>query len=185
MVGKAAGSWNPMRVQSSFFEETKKGDYEVELPLSVAEATKRVKEGASLVIPESKKWIREVTQKYRADELLFSEHGDYENLWKFGNQEVLDSWVTTADRDHNEGQSTAEFVLGPGKQGIFRGNLSVDVPKDGKTKQSGYCNIRSPMNHVNKLYNTYKYRKLELWNFVRNFKNRIEKGWMLISDMEP
>lgn len=55
----------------------------------------------------------------------------------------FDKWVATADSDHNQGTSTAVLEKSPAGHGLFKGNLTVDVPKDGRIKRSGYCNIRS------------------------------------------
>lgn len=49
----------------------------------------------------------------------------------------------TADGDHNQGTSTATFDKSAGGHGLFSGNLTVDLPVDGRIKKSGYCNIRS------------------------------------------
>lgn len=69
--------------------------------------------------------------------------GEVDMLWQFGDPKLLDNWVVTADSDHNEGFSSCELVTSPVGKVVFRGNLCTRVPKDGKNKNSGYCNIRS------------------------------------------
>lgn len=97
---------------------------------------------------EAAKLKEEVVCKVRCDSLAPLQHGDYEIVWKFDSKPAVDNWVVTADQDHNEGHSNAEFVLGANCRGVFRGHLDVDVPKDGVIKNAGYCNIRSPINRI-------------------------------------
>lgn len=49
----------------------------------------------------------------------------------------------TADSDHGEGTSTARLERTDAGNAVFSGNLSKDMPVDGRIKRSGYCNIRS------------------------------------------
>ena len=49
--------------------------------------------------------------------------------------------ITIKDRDFNEGNSSCEFVLNENKNGEFRGIIDTTLPKDGITKEAGYCNI--------------------------------------------
>jgi len=104
--------------------------------------------GVKLIGNELSKFKEEVIWNVRCDDLVIREHGDYEVIWKFDNSDVVNSWLVTSDQDNNEGNSTAEFVVTPNRRGLFRGRLDTTVPKDGVTKQTGYCNIRSPPNFV-------------------------------------
>ena len=70
----------------------------------------------------------------------------------FDNQDAIDEWIITSDRDHLEGESQAEFLLSKQKTGIFKGKISTKAPKDGKIKYAGYCNIKSPPNYVSLVY---------------------------------
>lgn len=106
------------------------------------------RDGVKIVGDEVSKFKEEVIWRFRCDHLVGKRHGDYEVAWKFDNKEMINSWVVTADRDNNEGQSTAEFVITPNHHGLFRGRLDTTVPKDGIVKRSGYCNIRSPPNFI-------------------------------------
>jgi len=116
------------------------------------------RDGVKIVGDEVSKFKEEVIWRFRCDHLVGKRHGDYEVAWKFDNKEMINSWVVTADRDNNEGQSTAEFVITPNHHGLFRGRLDTTVPKDGIVKRSGYCNIRSPPNFVRSLILFFAYR---------------------------
>lgn len=64
-------------------------------------------------------------------------------VWSFGKKEDLEKFVVTADRDFNEGHSHANFEIGSAGYGYFNGFVDSRVPKDGKVKRSGYCNVKS------------------------------------------
>lgn len=64
-------------------------------------------------------------------------------MWQLDTPDALNNWVTTSDSDHGEGQSTCELAISPAGKGLFHGNLSTKVPKDGRIKKAGYCNMRS------------------------------------------
>jgi NADH dehydrogenase [ubiquinone] 1 alpha subcomplex assembly factor 1 len=64
-------------------------------------------------------------------------------LITFSEQKDFDNWTSTADSDHGEGTSTAKWEKSPAGYAIFHGNLSSELPRDGKIKRSGYCNVRS------------------------------------------
>lgn len=63
--------------------------------------------------------------------------------WYFNSSTNQDNWIVTSDSDHDEGFSSCNFTLSPAGKGLFTGTLSTQVPKDGKIKRSGYCNVRS------------------------------------------
>lgn len=69
--------------------------------------------------------------------------GETDIYWQFGTQESLSEWVTTSDSDHNEGKSSCSLELNKQGRGVFNGILNVEVPKDGRTKKSGYCNMKT------------------------------------------
>lgn len=78
--------------------------------------------------------------------------GETDILWKFDSPEVLTKWVATSDNDNNEGFSKCNFTISPNNTGLFEGDLSSEVPKDGKINRTGYCNIRSQRIRVNYLF---------------------------------
>lgn len=129
----------------NYWEPDKKSGYNTKI---VKPKSQLVKEGLKEMRGEVDKFKDEVIRKFRCDSAFPVFHGDYEIIWKFDNKEAVDSWVCTADSDHNEGKSAAGFVLGPSKKAMFCGSLNVEVPKDGINKMAGYCNIRSPKNMI-------------------------------------
>jgi len=106
------------------------------------------RDGVKLVGGEVSKFKEEVVCRFRCGNVLGVQHGDYEMVWKFDNEEMINSWNVTTDKDNNEGQSTAELVMTPNRHALFQGHLDTRVPKDGTIKRTGYCNIRSPPNFV-------------------------------------
>jgi NADH dehydrogenase [ubiquinone] 1 alpha subcomplex assembly factor 1 len=130
---------------SNFWEPDKKGGYRTKIEVPTKE---HVRQGLKLMKGELNKFKDEVKCNIRCDSATPLEHGDYEVVWKFDSPSAVNEWVVTSDKDHNEGRSTAEFILGTGGRGIFKGRLDTTVPKDGVIKSSGYCNIRSPSNMV-------------------------------------
>ncbi len=107
-----------------------------------------LQEGFHQIGPELNMWKEEVKSKFLCDAILDQFPGDYEIMWKFDNKSTINEWTISADSDHNEGYSWAEFTLGKNRTGIFKGHIDTTVPKDGKTKSAGYVNMRSPRNFV-------------------------------------
>jgi NADH dehydrogenase [ubiquinone] 1 alpha subcomplex assembly factor 1 len=129
----------------NFWEPDRKGGYKTKIKKPSRELAK---EGLKAISGELSKLKEEIATKFRCDNLELMLHGDYEIVWKFSSEDIVNSWVVTADSDHNEGHSKAGFVLGANQKGIFRGNLNTKVQKDGKVRSAGYCNIRSPKNMI-------------------------------------
>jgi len=107
-----------------------------------------IRKSLKMLPEEIHKWSEEMKDKFVANPIIATFHGDYEVLFKFDNNQIVDDWILTTDRLFSEGKSQAEFVLGQNKTGLFRGFVNTDVPKDGIIKQAGYCNIRSPIKTV-------------------------------------
>lgn len=63
--------------------------------------------------------------------------------WQFNDKTNLEDWVVSCDSDHNEGYSTCSLNVSPVGKGLFSGNLSTQLVRDGKVKKAGYCNIKS------------------------------------------
>lgn len=63
-------------------------------------------------------------------------------IWEFRGPESLEDWTISSDREIG-GQSEAYLKLGRNNTCFFYGNLCSTPPKDGETKYSGYCTIRS------------------------------------------
>ncbi|XP_064122978.1 complex I intermediate-associated protein 30, mitochondrial-like isoform X2 [Macrobrachium nipponense] len=69
--------------------------------------------------------------------------GDMDKMWVLKENKDLEEWVITCDQDHNEGFSSGTVTLSPTGHGLFSGELSTQVPKDGVIKKAGYVNMRS------------------------------------------
>lgn len=143
-------SWRLLSVcvsNQNFWELDKKGGYKSPPPPELPPA-QHLKQGLKILGKEVGKFKEEFKCKLRCDSIALLEHGDYEIVWKFDDKSAVESWVVTADKDHNEGKSSAEFVLGANQHAVFRGQLDTTIPKDGIIKNAGYCNILSPKNKI-------------------------------------
>lgn len=64
-------------------------------------------------------------------------------IWEFRGAESLEQWTVSSDREIG-GQSEAFLKLGKNNNTCFLyGTLSATPPKDGETRYSGYCTMRS------------------------------------------
>lgn len=88
-------------------------------------------------------WKDEIKEKLESDPILVYRPGETDILWKFDSPTVLDQWVATADSDHNEGYSKCDLKISADGTAIFSGSLNCEVPKDGRIKRAGYCNMKS------------------------------------------
>lgn len=126
-----------------FYEADTKSGYEKIDPTTLTNKAKHAKTGFKQLKHEVKLWKEEVVEKFRDDPAILLEPGSVEVLWKFDNLSVLDKWVTTCDKDHNEGFSEVNLTINKHRKALFHGMLRTDLPKDGKVKKAGYCNMRS------------------------------------------
>ncbi|XP_011176188.1 complex I intermediate-associated protein 30, mitochondrial isoform X1 [Solenopsis invicta] len=89
-------------------------------------------------------FLEEVREQLRNDPTLLYRLNEIDVVWRFrNNPKALDQWVTTCDSDYNEGFSTAKLELSSTGTGVFFGTINNRLPKDGKVKYAGYCNINS------------------------------------------
>lgn len=90
---------------------------------------------------ECKLFIHESFQNYSIyPQQLIEDEVDI--VWKFdGSQKSLDQWIVNSDSDYKHGYSNAKLELSSHGYGIFHGTLNTTPVKDGKTTDSGYCNI--------------------------------------------
>lgn len=65
-----------------------------------------------------------------------------EIVWKF-NETTINNWTVSCDSDHGEGLSSGKLSVSTLGHGMFSGVLNTHLPKDGKMKRTGYCNLRS------------------------------------------
>ncbi|XP_033001508.1 complex I intermediate-associated protein 30, mitochondrial [Lacerta agilis] len=64
-------------------------------------------------------------------------------IWEFRSQEDLDKWVISSDVEIG-GKSEIYMQLGKNNQAaLLYGNINTTVPRDGETRYSGYCSMRS------------------------------------------
>lgn len=88
-------------------------------------------------------WKEEVHEKLRSDPVLVFRRGETDVLWDFNDPAVLDKWVASSDSDHNEGQSVCTLAPSESGRALFSGNVQTLLPKDGKIKRAGFCNMKS------------------------------------------
>lgn len=125
----------------TFWEKDDKGGYQdTRTPLSMKE---RMREGLKELKYEIALWSKEIKEDFESDPLMIFRPGETDVVWKFVNEASLKDWIVTADSDHSEGYSKCSLILSKNKKGLFSGELSTTVPKDGRIKRSGYCNIKT------------------------------------------
>ncbi|KAK0087128.1 hypothetical protein PV325_001737 [Microctonus aethiopoides] len=131
---------------SDMFEYDKKSGYPfksdyLEEPKTVLE---RIREGYSQLKHELWLFKEEVKDSLHMDPIMILRPGEVDVVWKFdGNPETLDNWVISTDRDYHDGRSYATLELTPSGSGLFSGVLDTVALKDGKKRQTGYCNIKT------------------------------------------
>ncbi|XP_066948151.1 complex I intermediate-associated protein 30, mitochondrial isoform X1 [Macrobrachium rosenbergii] len=122
-----------------FWERDRKGGYGGKEKHSKKEM---IRAGLKELRGELAKWQEEVKEKFECDPLLIRP-GDMDKMWVLKENKDLEEWVVTCDKDHNEGFSSGAVTLSPTGHGLFSGELSTQVPKDGVVKKAGYVNMRS------------------------------------------
>lgn len=127
--------------RSCFWEKDPKGGYGRE-NLGVSR-TQLIRDGLKELRQEIKLWKEEVKEKFECDPILIYRPGETDMLWKFDTPDSLNNWITTSDSDHNEGNSSCSLSITPHQKCLFSGSLSTEVPKDGRVKKAGYCNMKS------------------------------------------
>ncbi|KAE8587708.1 hypothetical protein XENTR_v10022078 [Xenopus tropicalis] len=64
-------------------------------------------------------------------------------VWEFRSLEDLDKWTLSSDQEIG-GKSQVSLKLGRNNQtALFYGTLNTEVPRDGETRYSGYCTMKS------------------------------------------
>lgn len=114
----------------------------------------QIREGLKELKGEIKLWTEEMKDKFQNDPILVFRPGETDVIWKFGTPEALNQWNCTTDKDNNEGFSSASLELNKYGKGVFSGELHTRVPKDGRVKRAGYCNITTTRARVCILYIT-------------------------------
>ncbi|RZC42020.1 complex I intermediate-associated protein 30, mitochondrial [Asbolus verrucosus] len=127
-------------VLHTFWERDDKGGYNTKTSVPIKE---RMRLGLQELKKEIELWKKEIKEDFESDPVLAFRPGETDIMWKFGTEESLQQWVVTSDSDHNEGYSKGSLTLTNTGKGLFSGELSTKVPKDGRTKRAGYCNIKT------------------------------------------
>ncbi|XP_023026100.2 complex I intermediate-associated protein 30 [Leptinotarsa decemlineata] len=103
----------------------------------------RMRDGLKILKSEIALWKEEMKERFEFDPILIFRAGEVDVVWRFGNEESLAKWINTDDRDNNEGYSKSSFTLTKEGKALFSGVTDMRVPKDGKAKRAGYCNIKT------------------------------------------
>lgn len=69
-------------------------------------------------------------------------HGQFRKDISFKTSESFKFWRCGADSDSNEGFSKCEFIATDRKTALFRGTLSTELIKDGRTERAGWAAIK-------------------------------------------
>lgn len=126
-------------VKQLFWEKDPKGGYSSKEKRNRKEL---IQEGLKELRIELSKWKGEVIEKFEDDPIIVRP-GDMDKVWILKNEEQLKNWVATSDKDHGEGYSSCSLSLSPAGHGLFSGQINTQVPKDGRVKKAGYCNMKS------------------------------------------
>lgn len=81
-------------------------------------------------------------------------------VWEFRGPQSLEEWIVSSDQEIG-GQSEAYLKLGRNNTCFFYGTLCSTTPKDGETRYSGYCTLRSKQ----KLLSFDRKKQLDWTNF--------------------
>ncbi|XP_040268760.1 complex I intermediate-associated protein 30, mitochondrial [Bufo bufo] len=106
---------------------------------SVKNSVTRFKKHFGLLMKEGADHLRGPRGKPLREDLLEQTRV----VWEFRQPEDLQKWVVSSDVEIG-GKSQAFLKLGNNNQtALFYGVLNNEVPRDGETKYSGYCTLRS------------------------------------------
>nr|SVE83755.1 EOG090X091L [Daphnia pulex] len=130
-------------VPSTSFHEYRKSGY-VDKTQKKTSTRESIRDGLKELKQEIKNWTAEVKDGVMMDPIMAMPlPGEVDAQWFFNQNTNFDDWVVTSDSDHNEGHSSCSFGVSQVGKGLFSGNLSTQLVKDGKVKNAGYCNIKS------------------------------------------
>ncbi|KAK6479194.1 complex I intermediate-associated protein 30 [Huso huso] len=98
-------------------------------------------------------------------------------IWEFRGPESLAQWVASSDREIG-GKSEAYMKMGRNNlTALLYGNLCTEVPRDGETRYSGYCSLRSKQ-----LLGAFDRKKHHDWSNFNSLYLRIRgdgQPWMI------
>lgn len=131
----------PALCRQLFWEPDRKGGYNKDAPR--VSRKQLILEGLRDLKQEVRLWREEVTEKLTSDPVLVFRPGETDVVWDFNDPATLAQWVASSDSDHNEGHSRCTLEPSEAGRALFAGEVRTLVPKDGKIKRAGYCNIKS------------------------------------------
>lgn len=135
-------TFNTTAVNNLFYEKSRKGEYEQHSATKISKK-QHILNGLRQLKSEIQLWQEEVKEHLRMDPILIYRPDEVDIAYRFNTTESLDKWVVSSDSDHDQGFSTAALEASPAGFGLFHGHVRSDVPKDGRVKRAGYCNIKS------------------------------------------
>lgn len=101
-----------------------------------------MKAGVKMIKGELILWKDEQIEVLQNDQQFYAP-GETIVLWTFSNKADLEKWIATSDKDNEQGESECSLTVTENRRGLFSGVLCNKIPKDGKVKRTGYCNIRT------------------------------------------
>ncbi|XP_055381075.1 complex I intermediate-associated protein 30, mitochondrial [Condylostylus longicornis] len=134
-------NFNLNLIRTTFWESNKKSGYQK--PIKFPSKKKQIIDGFKELKNEISLWKKEVREKFEGDPVLVYRPGEVDVAFQFNDQQDIDKWVVTTDKDHNEGKSSATLERNSAGAGHFYGYLDSQFLKDGKIKRTGYANIRT------------------------------------------
>lgn len=126
---------------SLFWEPDEKGGYKDTRPRP--SKIKMIRDGMKELKHEIALWKQEIQEVLDTDPIMIYRPGETDIVWKFGSPDALEKWKVSSDSDHNEGFSNCSLTLTKQGKGLFAGYLSLRLPKDGRVKKAGYCNMQT------------------------------------------
>lgn len=135
-------TFNTTAVNHLFYEKSRKGNYEQHTASKVSKK-QHILNGLRQLKSEIKLWQEEVKEHLLMDPVLIYRPDEVDIAFRFNTPDLLNNWVVSSDSDHNQGFSTAVLEPSQAGFGLFHGNVRSDVPKDGRVKRAGYCNMKS------------------------------------------
>ncbi|XP_030069948.1 complex I intermediate-associated protein 30, mitochondrial [Microcaecilia unicolor] len=98
-------------------------------------------------------------------------------LWEFRCQQDLEQWVVSSDQEIG-GRSEAYLKLGKNNQtALLCGTLNTNVPRDGETRYSGYCSMRSKLPQA--AFNRLKHYDWSSFNSLHLRVRGDGRSWMV------
>ncbi|KAM6917953.1 complex I intermediate-associated protein 30, mitochondrial isoform 1-T2 [Lycodopsis pacificus] len=98
-------------------------------------------------------------------------------IWEFRGPESLDQWTVSSDHEIG-GQSEAYLKLGKNMNTCFLyGTLSATPPRDGETRYSGYCTMRSKQSLAS--FDRKKHNDLSSFNTLHLRVRGDGRPWMI------